>query len=113
MPEPNEWSDFLLWETASRDTIDFKTIYVDMAGDLIAGLMLSQIIYWYLPAKDGSSKLRICRDNYYWIAKGREDWWDEIRISKKLGGFLEIHDREVVFAVILLNAGTAPNDLFE
>ena len=83
MPEPNEWSDFLLWETASRDTIDFKTIYVDMADDLIAGLLLSQIIFWYLPAKDGTSKLRVYRDNYYWIAKAREDWWDEIRISPK------------------------------
>lgn len=78
----NEWTEFLLWEAASRDTIDFKKIYVDMAGDLVAGLMLSQIVYWYLPSsKDGRSKLRVCKDSYYWIAKARADWWDEIRIS--------------------------------
>ena len=79
----DNWTQFLLWERASRDTIDFKKIYVDMADDLIAGLALSQIVYWYLPAKDGSSKLRVFKDGYYWIAKGREDWWDEIRISTR------------------------------
>ena len=39
------FNDFLAWEKASRDSIDFKKIYVDVAGDLIAGLLLSQIIY--------------------------------------------------------------------
>jgi len=71
MPESNEWSNFLLWETASRDTVDFKTIYVDMADDLVAGLLLSQIVYWYLPSKEGRSKLRVFKDGYYWIAKTR------------------------------------------
>ena len=41
------------------------------------------ILYWYLPGKDGKSKLRIFRDEKWWIAKLREDWWDECRISPK------------------------------
>jgi len=78
------WASFLAWERASRDTVDFKTIYVDMAGDLVAGLLLSQIVYWYLPSKkDGRSKLRVYKDGHYWIAKARKDWWDEIRISPR------------------------------
>jgi hypothetical protein len=76
------FNDFIAWEATTHDTIDFKTVYVDMTGDLIAGLMLSQIVYWHLPSKhNGKSKLRIVRDGKMWLAKRREDWWDEIRIS--------------------------------
>jgi len=78
-----EFNDFLSWELTTRDTIDFKKIYVDIAGDLIAGLLLSQIIYWHLPSKNGGSKLKsISRDGHYWIAKSYSGWWDEIRISE-------------------------------
>lgn len=79
----DQFTKFLLWEATSRDTIDFKKIYVDMADDLVAGLLLSQIVYWYLPNKQGESKLRVHKDGYDWIAKGREDWYEEIRISPK------------------------------
>ena len=75
---------FIYWEMASHDTIDFKKVYVDMADDLIAGLLLSQIVYWHLPSKEtGKSKLRVEKEGEYWIAKGREDWYDEIRITAK------------------------------
>lgn len=77
-----DFNNFLAWELTTRDTIDFKKIYVDMAGDLIAGLMLSQIIYWYLPDKDGTSKLRVKKDGYYWIAKAHSDWYEEIRVTE-------------------------------
>ena len=76
--------EFLFWEGSSRDTIDFKKIYVDIAEDLISGLLLSQIIYWHLPSKEtGKTKLRIFKDGQYWLAKERGDWYDEIRISVK------------------------------
>ncbi|MBA7525432.1 hypothetical protein ES705_17583 [subsurface metagenome] len=81
--EDQRFNDFLLWEQASRDTIDFKKIYVDITGDLIAGLLLSQIIYWNLPNKEGKTKLRIKRRNQLWLAKKKTDWWEEIRISPK------------------------------
>ncbi len=79
--DPEVPQDFLMWEATSRDTIDFKKIYVDMTGDLIAGLMLSQIVFWYLPDKYGQSKLRIERDGHRWLAKARYEWWDECRIT--------------------------------
>jgi hypothetical protein len=79
-----ELREFLAWEKTTTDTVDFKRIYVDMAGDLVAGLMLSQLVYWYLlPNRKGESKLRVHRDGHWWVAKQRDDWWDEIRLSPK------------------------------
>lgn len=74
--------EFLQWEQASRDTIDVKRVYIDVADDLVAGILLSQIVFWYLPGKNGN-KLRIEKDGKTWIAKGRNDWWDECRITPK------------------------------
>lgn len=74
--------DFFYWETTSRDTIDFKKIYVDMAaGDVIAGLCLSEIVFWHLPTDEGASKLRVERDGKMWIACRRYDWWTRARLS--------------------------------
>jgi hypothetical protein len=76
--------EFLFWEGSSRDTIDFKKVYVDISNDLIAGLLLSQIVYWHLPSKEtGKTKLRVEKEGFLWIAKGREDWYEEIRITAK------------------------------
>ena len=75
--------DFLSWEKASRDTIDFKKVYVDMTGDIIAGLFLSQLLYWHLPNKKGEDKLRILREDKMWLAKSAPEWWDECRISPR------------------------------
>ncbi|MDY6877363.1 MAG: hypothetical protein SWK90_14325 [Chloroflexota bacterium] len=78
------FAEFLAWEKTTRDTVDFKRIYVDMAGDLVAGLMLSQLVYWcLLPNERGECKLRVYRDGHHWVAKNRNDWRDEIRISLK------------------------------
>lgn len=79
----NSVVSFLAWERSSRDTIDFKRIYVDLAGDLVAGLVLSQIVYWYLPDKNGQTKLRVSHDGKLWIAKARSEWWDEIRVGPR------------------------------
>lgn len=74
-----DFNNFLAWRTNTRDTIDFKKIYVDMAGDLITGLMLSQIIYWYLPDKED---LCVKKDGHYWITKAHSDWYEEIRVTE-------------------------------
>src|SRR5260221_6115445 len=76
-------AQFLAWEQFSRDTIDFKKVYVDIAGDLVAGLVLSQIVFWHLPGRNGVTKLRVNRDGELWVAKKRSEWWDEIRITPK------------------------------
>lgn len=57
--------------------------YIDIAGDLIAGTLLSQIMYWFSKDKSGNRKVKIYKDGYYWLAKGRNDWVNEIRISPK------------------------------
>lgn len=77
-----DFDEFLEWERKSRETIDFKMIYVDVANDLIAGLLLSQIIYWFLPDKNGQSKLTK-KDGKEFLVKKRSDWYDEIRITEK------------------------------
>ena len=75
--------EFCQWEAVSRDTIDVKRVYIDLAGDLVAGILLSQIIYWHLPGKDGKPRLRVRRHGHSWLAKRREDWWEEVRITTK------------------------------
>lgn len=79
----DSFNQFLRWEKATRDTIDFKKIYVDMAGDLNAGLALSEIVYWYLPNKENKTRLRVKREGRRWIACQRHNWWDRTRMSPK------------------------------
>lgn len=57
--------------------------YIDIAGDLISGTLLSQIMYWFSDNKSGKKRVRVFKDGYYWLAKGRDEWMEEIRISKK------------------------------
>ncbi|MBI4321874.1 MAG: hypothetical protein HY675_25550 [Chloroflexi bacterium] len=79
----DSFNEFLLWERSSRDTVDVKRCYIDMAGDLVTGVVLSQIVYYYLPGRDGGSKLRVEREGHLWLAKRRTDWWDECRVTAK------------------------------
>lgn len=57
--------------------------YIDISEDLIAGTLLSQIMYWFSRDKSGNRKVKIYKDGYYWLAKSRNDWVNEIRISPK------------------------------
>ena len=88
MRKPNGYSDkfrdFLLWESSSRDTIDLKRVYIDMAdGDILAGLALSEILYWHLPDKQGDSKLRVFHEGRWWIASRRYEWWSRTRMTPR------------------------------
>src|SRR4051794_9605844 len=76
------WNQFITWEKSTNDTIDVKTTYIDISEDFMAGVLLSQIVYWYLPNKQGKSKLRVKKDGHYWIAKKREEWYEEIRFTE-------------------------------
>jgi len=76
-----DFSQFLRWEAATRDTLDVKRIYIDMAGDLAAGVMLSEIVYWHLPAANGTSRLSVLRNDHLWIAVRRSEWWERCRLS--------------------------------
>jgi|GEM_PF-1930773 len=77
------WNNFIEWEQKSRDTITVKKVYIDIVRDLIAGILLHQLIYWHLPSKKADTKLCVQKNGEYWLAKLRSDWWDEIRITER------------------------------
>ena len=100
--------EFIFWEKASKDTIDVKRVYIDIAGDIKGGIILSQIIYWHLPSNNGEkSRLRVHKKGYekneagFWLAKSYKDWYEECRVKedsarrriKKLeqNGIIETH----------------------
>jgi hypothetical protein len=55
--------------------------YVD--GDHLAALMLSQILYWFEPSKDGGSKLRVYKQNGLFLVKSHVDWETELGMSRR------------------------------
>lgn len=86
-----------------------KRVYIDMAGDLVAGVVLSQIVYWHLPSRDGKARLQVEREGKLWLAKGREEWWDECRISpKQADRALEVLEERGLIEVRLFKFGRAP-----
>lgn len=70
-------------ERFAEDAFRVKRAYIDAAGDLVAGILLGQLVYWFMPDHQGRRKVTLERDGDFWLAKGRGDWWDEIRISPK------------------------------
>lgn len=76
--------EFIAWEKETDDCIDLKRVYIDVVdGDFLAALLLSQIIYWFLPDSKDKPKVKVLRDEKYWLCKKRADWKNEIRITKK------------------------------
>lgn len=80
-----EWTTdkFLAWEGANRHKLRINKVYIDMAGDLVAGVILSQIVYWHTPDQDGNSKLRVYKHDTYWLVKSDKDWLNECRVTSK------------------------------
>lgn len=106
---PGSFEQFLLWERASRDTLEVKRLYIDMAGDLVAVVVLSQIVYWHLPNRDGQARLQVQREGKRWLAKGRADWWAECRVSpKQADRALAILEGRGLIEVRLFQFGKAP-----
>uniref|UniRef100_A0A7C5V475 Uncharacterized protein n=1 Tax=Caldicellulosiruptor owensensis TaxID=55205 RepID=A0A7C5V475_9FIRM len=50
---------------------------------MTAGIALGQIVYWFLPARDGSSKLKIFREGKMWLAKSYEGLANEVKLTVK------------------------------
>lgn len=73
----------LLWLEKTQNSYRVSKLYVDLAGDLTAGIVLGQIVYWWLPTKEGKSKLRVFKQGRYWLAKKLSDWFEELRITIK------------------------------
>jgi hypothetical protein len=60
-------------ENKYRSGVHVSLIYIDMAEDLNAGILLSQILYWHTGNKMASE----------WLVKKRTDWFDECRLTGK------------------------------
>lgn len=63
----------------------YKHLYVDICGsDLIAGILLSRIVYWFGSSKrNGEIRTRILHNEKRCIVKKRCDWYDECRITDR------------------------------
>lgn len=57
--------------------------YIGIAGDLVAGTLLSQLAYWLAKDEKGNVRATIKRNGSYWIAKRKCDWADELRITPR------------------------------
>ena len=55
---------------------------VDVAGDLVAGVLLSQIAYWFGWDRKGRDRLTVERDGHRWLAKAHSAWWEECRVTE-------------------------------
>ncbi len=54
-----------------------------ITGTVTAGILLSQILYWFGPTKSGNTKLRVIKQDLFWLAKSREEWQAETGLSFK------------------------------
>lgn len=61
---------------ATREGVWLRLALVDLAGDLLAGILLSQIVYW-------TPRATVDKDGHWWIVKAYSDWWDEVRLTEK------------------------------
>lgn len=65
------------------DGVLVQPALIDMAGDFQAGILLSQIVYWFRPTVEGKTRLRVRIDDQLWLAKSYEEWYAETRMSEK------------------------------
>lgn len=63
----------------------YQPDYVNLLdGDVQCAVMLSQLVYWYKPGKNGTSRLRVYKpqDGKMWIAKSWQEWQAECGLSR-------------------------------
>lgn len=64
------------------DYLITKKIYIEICNDLITGILLSQLAYWFNYENPENSRIRVFKDNKGWVAKRRTDWKKECCISE-------------------------------
>ncbi len=78
------WDQFVEFERTTKDTIDFKLVYVALAdGNHLAAIFLSQLIYWELPDKRGNTRKRVEHDGKLWVVNTSREWYEQTMIKKK------------------------------
>jgi len=70
-------------ETAANRKLYISRIWMDVCDDIHTGMLLERILYWFMPNKDGSMKVKVVRNKNYWIVKTRQAWSDELRIKPR------------------------------
>lgn len=81
-PTFHNFKQYLKWLQLHEDAILLRRAYIDIAGDLAAGVMLSQLVFWHLPnPATGKTKLRVDKQGHRWVAKSDKEWWDECRLT--------------------------------
>lgn len=83
MEDEEIFKEFVKWEKNSMDCIDVKRTYIDISGDLVTGILLSSLLYWFLPAKNGMLRTKLKKNNERYIAKNRGDFFRECRLTCK------------------------------
>lgn len=68
---------------AHSDDIRIDRITMQMVGDHAAASILTRIVYWFSPTKEGQKRTRILKNGKCWIAKTDEDWFEECYVTKK------------------------------
>lgn len=61
---------------STTDGVWVRLALVDISGDLLAGVLLSQIAYW-------TPRATVEKNGRTWIVKAYADWWAEVRLSDK------------------------------
>lgn len=54
-----------------------KAAYVHLAGDYVAGAVLSQLVYWFKPDGNGVPRARVVVDGELWFAKSYRGWYED------------------------------------
>jgi hypothetical protein len=99
-----------LWKLdASTNPMGIKHEYVVIGGDLVIASLLSQIVYWHRPGKNGKSKLRVERKGHAWIAKTRKEWMAECHLTRKhyLRAVAVLKDKGLIEVRVMSFAGKA------
>jgi len=75
------YNDFLAWAQNNRDPINFNNAWIDIANsDVIAEIVFTKLIHWYLP-EQGESKPLFSRDGNDRIAVTCEEWWHDCLLT--------------------------------
>lgn len=62
--------------------VAYRPIFTKITGSVKAGLLLSQIVYWFSANEDGQTKLRVRSKGRLGLTKSWRDWHDELGFSK-------------------------------
>lgn len=73
--------EFLRWDKSARDVIEIRMIYVDLTGNILTGMLLSQIVHEF--SQGHATRTLITRGGQQWLAKSCAEWYDTIQFTEK------------------------------